>query len=227
MVRPRIAADFADLGPWATDLQQAKVLERSNAVKRKIDAWIEVQHLYLPSISIIRAQADENPGVRPSAVPNIKLHLPSAILDRVNIPQHLLEYEFHLRYAIAHTTLDAIRGLLLLRSHMWKSKDRFSRGQKQNSRSQMLLASVETRIKRNVKKYRDTRERLVNLSEPLLNFTWVQLLRELEDSDVAGLSFMDDEGSEGRKKLAWIWKVRGTGSSADESTQAGTPFVLI
>ena len=211
---------------WATDLQQAQVLECSNAVKRRIDAWIEVQHLYLPAISILRARADENAGGLPPAVSDIKLYLPSVILDTLNVPRHLIECEFHLRHAIAHTTLDALCGLLLLRSHMWKSKDRFSRGQKQNTKSQKLLASVETRIKRNVKKYRETRKALVKLSEPLLDFTWMEVLRELEDSDVAGLSSLDEEGTgEGRRKLGWIWKVRGTGNSADENTQAGTPFI--
>jgi hypothetical protein len=109
---------------------------------------------------------------------------------------------------------------------MWKSKDRFSRGQKQNTKSQKLLASVKTRIKRNVKKYRETCEALVKLSEPLLDFTWMEVLRELEDSDVAGLSSLDEEGTgEGRRKLGWIWKVRGTGNSANKNTQASTPFI--
>lgn len=103
---------------------------------------------------------------------------------------------------------------------MYKSKGKYSRGQKQQTRSLNLLTRVEERIKATASKYRQIREALVALSVPLVQLTWVQSLRTLEDSDLVGLTSMDDFGSEGRKKLSWIWSVEGTGGDVDSITQA-------
>jgi hypothetical protein len=112
----------------------------------------------------------------------------------------------------------------MMRSLMYKSKDRHSRGQRQQTRSVALLNGVEGRIKITAIKYRRIREALVILSTPLLQVEWADVLRPLDDSDLVGLTSRDDSGSEGRKKLTWIWNVHGTGADADKMTQAGLIF---
>ncbi|KAF8867888.1 hypothetical protein BD779DRAFT_1482742, partial [Infundibulicybe gibba] len=47
----RLRRDTALMGPHCTDLQRAKMLERSNRLRRRIEAWIEVQHLYMPGVA--------------------------------------------------------------------------------------------------------------------------------------------------------------------------------
>jgi hypothetical protein len=108
-----------------------------------------------------------------------------------------------------------------MRSLMYKSKSRHIRGQRQQTRSLKLLNRVEARIKSMAAKYRNVREALVSLSAPLLEFEWVDSLRVLVDSDLVGLTSMDDTGSEGRKKLTWIWNIQGIEGDSDQQTQAG------
>ncbi|KAF8801726.1 hypothetical protein BYT27DRAFT_7114203, partial [Phlegmacium glaucopus] len=128
--------------------------------------------------------------------------------------------EWRLRYAQAEATLGDIRNLLLLRSLMFKSKDRYSRGQRQQTCSLALIARVEGRLKALAGKYCKIWKALKVLSTPLVNTSWCNVLRELEDADLDGMT-LDDSGSEGRKKLSWIWKVLGTGADADEEAQTG------
>jgi hypothetical protein len=123
----------AELGERSTSLQQVKVVERSTSLRRKIDAWIEVQHLYMPAIALQRARADREGGGQPPAVQNIQLFLPSETLGVCACDRHLLKYEWQFRYAQAEASLDDLRGLLLMRSMLYKSKDRYSRGQRQQT----------------------------------------------------------------------------------------------
>ena len=168
--RHRHATDLASLGAHSTNLQQAKALERSNSLRRKIDAWIEIQHHYIPEIAPLRARADAQGGGTPLGIQDILLFLPSQCIHVIK-NHSLLKYEWEFCYAQANETLGDLRGLILLRSHMYKSKDKYSRGQKQQTRSLNLLARVEEQIKGLARKYRRIREALVTLSAPLLQFT--------------------------------------------------------
>jgi hypothetical protein len=154
-------------------------------------------------------------------VQDLELFLPSQIHNYIKCDHHLLTYEWQLRYAQAEAALNDIRGLILMRSLMYKSKSRHVRGQRQQTRSLKLLNRVEARIKSTAAKYRNVREALVSLSAPLLEFKWVDSLRMLDDSDLVGLTSMDDTGSEGRKKLTWIWNIQGIEGDSDKQTQAG------
>jgi hypothetical protein len=127
------AVSVTELGPHSTDLQRAKVLERSNALLRKIQALITIQQLYIPAIATLRARADKAGGGKPVAPQYIKLYLPSELPSSVLSPWKFVEYEFRLWYSQAEVTLNDLRGSLLLRSHLWKSKQLYSRGQRQNT----------------------------------------------------------------------------------------------
>ncbi|KAF8808429.1 hypothetical protein BYT27DRAFT_7287047 [Phlegmacium glaucopus] len=201
----RHVRDAAELGPHSTSLQQAKIVEGSNSLRRKIEAWIEIQHLYIPAIAPLRARVDFEGGGKPPAVQEIKLYLPSTLIGTIVCEHHFLTIEWRLCYAQAEATLGDIRNLLLLRSLMFKSKDRYSRGQRQQTRSLALIARVEGQLKALAGKYRKIWKALKVLSTPLVNTSWCNVLRELEDADLDGMT-LDDSGSKGRKKLSWIWK---------------------
>lgn len=219
--RRRHAISVSELGPHSTDLQHAKVLERSNALLRKIQAWITIQQLYIPAIATLRARVDKAGGGKPVAPQDMKLYLPSELPAYVLCPRTFVEYEFRLRYSQAEVTLNDLRGFLLLRSHLWKSKQLYSRGQRQNTRSQALLDSVQKKIDFAASRYRYIRNAMIGLSEHLLDTSWQNVLKDLDVKDLVGLTSMEDAGSEGRKKLTWIWRVHGTGADADECTEAG------
>lgn len=222
-----LAQEVEKLGLHATDLQKAKVLERSNSLKRKFDAWITIQHLYLPFVALLRSR-DDSSSTSPVAVQDLKLFLPSQVTfprDATGVI-HFMRYEWDFRYAQAQETLNDLRGLLLLHSHMLKSRDRYVRGQHQLTRSTKLLARVDEKLKMTATKYRRIRSALDNLSSAVLVVDWQNELRPLTDNDITGLTCMDDSRSEGRKKLSWIWKVHGTGADADTSTEAGEIFYL-
>jgi hypothetical protein len=217
-----MALDVASLSAHSTSLQQAKVLERSNSLRRKIEAWIDIQHLYIPSIAVLRARADQQGGGKPVAVQDIELLLPSALMGRHIVPIDFLRYEWRLRLTHGEETLADLRSLLLMSSMMYKSKKHHMRGQKQQTRSQKLITGVQERITTAAGKYRRIREALIKLSTALLESSaWEKTLQALHDDDLVGLTSMDDDGPEGRKKLSWIWKVQGMQLEDDKNTQAG------
>ncbi|KJA17059.1 hypothetical protein HYPSUDRAFT_70954 [Hypholoma sublateritium FD-334 SS-4] len=233
----KLALDSAALGSHSTDLQRAKIIERSNYLRRKIEAWIAVEHMYVPALAIVRSRANVEGGGS-LAAQDIKLYLPSELNastpaqwrghpSSVRLPltiscdMDLVEAEWELRYAMADVTLNALRSHLIIRSRLYKSKDLHSRGQYQNTRSNDLIHTVEARIKASMLKYRYIREAMLFLSKRRSgNSDWESIYKALHDDDVRGLTSIDDEGAEGHKRLSWIWKVYGTGETGlDGGTQ--------
>jgi hypothetical protein len=157
----------------------------------------------------------------------MNLLMPSRTIGLVNCDTSILECEWSLRFAQAHDTLHDIRSSLLLRTRMYQSKDRFSRGQKQQTRSTTLLSNVQSRINNNATKYRDIRERLLLLSSALLKVGWQDVLRCLNDADLRGLS-KDTRTGEGRVSMSWIWQVASPDGEAfdGEGMQEGIPIYL-
>ena len=222
MGRRNLAVDISQLGPHSTNLQHAKILERSNSLRRKIDAWTDIQHLYFPFIAALRLRADQQGGGQPVSVQTFDLHLPSSLVGKHVFRKNFLQTEWRLRFAHAEEALNDLRSLLLMRSMMWNSKERHMRGQQQQTRSQTLLEGVGRRIHAAAEKYRRIREALVMLAVPLHETAWEKVFLPLEKSDIIGLSSMDDtDQSEGRKKLTWIWKVQGMDISDDKKIHTG------
>jgi hypothetical protein len=142
MNRHHLAADISQLGPHSSNLQHAKILECSNTLRRKIDAWTDIQHLYFPFIAALPLRADQQGGGKPASVQNFDLHLPASLIGKYVIRKNFLETEWRLRFTHADEALNDLRSLLLMRSMMWNSKERHMRGQQQQTRSQTLLEGV-------------------------------------------------------------------------------------
>lgn len=176
----------------------------------------------MPAVAAHRSRNDLL-ATSPVAVSDIKLFLPSSGPDVLAISAaNLVKSEWEYRLAQAKETLDLLRGYLLLQAHMYKSKDRHSRGQRQQTRSLKLLSDVQAKITYATKCYRTTYERLQLLSTRVVDTSWQKTFRPLLDSDVVGLSSVENQdGSEGRRRLSWIWKVQGTGVNSDDCTEAG------
>ncbi|KAG6819307.1 hypothetical protein H0H93_013170 [Arthromyces matolae] len=212
--------DMEELGPHSTDLQRSKVIERSNRLLRKIEAWMSIQVLYMPQVAPIRTRSEIQGGDEMPSAKNVDLLLPSSILSKGSFDTKFLDYEWRLRYAQAHAVLDEIRRLILLRTQMYKSKDKWIQGQRMHTRSLALLNRVSRRIDSGVEKYRDVCTALAKLSTHMGKVGWESELREIKDDDLRGLSSEEDDVSEGKRVISWIWKTNtGVDALDDEGKQ--------
>lgn len=125
------------------------------------------------------------------------------------IDRRLLELEWKLRTAQAYEALDQLRHHLQVRTHVFKFKDRFVRGQGANTRARDSLSTIQATIDANCDTYRTARSALVSLGDALGYSSWEHKLPALMDPDVRGISDGEDGQSEGKKQLSWIWKVMG------------------
>ena len=96
MGRCNLATDISQLGPHSTSLQQAKILERSNSLHQKIDAWTDIQHLYFPFIAVWCSCADQQGGGKPVSVQSFDLYLPSRFVGKHVIRKNFLKTEWRL-----------------------------------------------------------------------------------------------------------------------------------
>jgi hypothetical protein len=183
-----------------------------------------------------RASPDDNPEIDPT---NVKLYLPSEIGAGEVCSNKLRDYEWRLRIAEAHDALNEIRHHLRLRSHMYKFKDRFQRGQRANTQSRATIARVQDHVEAAADKYIAARTALERLAPILGKNGWEGQLRPLNRStDLQGLTAdgyqqsnakrkLPGRGtteaghrqSESRRKLSWIWLT--TEVELDSSGKAG------
>ncbi|KAI0747825.1 hypothetical protein C8Q80DRAFT_1316398 [Daedaleopsis nitida] len=210
----RLHSEYKALTKHTPDLTRAKLIEKSNVLQRKIDTWRSVQQLFMPSVVTIQVQSG---AVTPYQA---DLLLLSAACTRITIPPVLLEHEWELRRAQAYDALTDLRARLELRAHMYHYKDRFVRGQREGTRSNALLQSIESKKNTNVARYRAAFAALEVLSAALGKTHWRGNLRELRDGDVRHVSSDDGSGSEGRRELSWIW-LAGEEDASTLQTEAG------
>jgi hypothetical protein len=150
------------------------------------------------------------------AVPSIELWLPSNIGKRVHWDKQFGEHEWVLRQAQARDALNSIRHNLRLRDFLMKEKKKWSRGVRENTRSQSVIDQSNNKIRGAKTKYSMAHTALTHLA-PLLNKddSWSSEFQELKDSDVQSLPA---EGwGEGRRSLSWIWMVPGVADGTDRS----------
>ncbi|KAF8877970.1 hypothetical protein BD779DRAFT_1677037 [Infundibulicybe gibba] len=218
----RLADDYSRLGQHATDDQRGQLQNRANVLRRKITAWIEIQHLYMPGLSTLRAQNPTEPPMAPdhSGIEQIPLYLPSAA-PIILCDSRLHKFEWQLRCAQANDALDELRNSLRLRSYLYIDKDRFQRGQRANTRSRTIIQRIDRRVSVAAKKYTTAQAALLVLAPILKEADICNIYPKLQAKDIRGLSEADDNAarggriSEGRRKLSWIWMRLGDVAQAD------------
>ena len=201
--RFKLRREEKSLGQHATVLQKANFQEKKNAFFRKLTSWQEVQSFYLPTVATLR---NKDKGVY-----RVELFLPSQIKnsliwdDRLH---QLGEHEWMFRQAQAQDSLSKMRDLLRLRDFLIKNKKNWSRGVKQNTRSQSEIDKAEKKIQACTVKYRAAHSALCALAQILeKGNNWSMEFQPLEDDDIKGLP---TEGwGEGTRTLSWIWKASG------------------
>ncbi|KAJ7810115.1 hypothetical protein B0H13DRAFT_2248680 [Mycena leptocephala] len=209
----KLATHVKNVGAHETVDQGRRRIERETKLRRKIDAWMMVQQLFIPEVALLREREDAArkrvaatqamPGIRAQ---DMKLWLPSAIGTRVQCDIGLLEYEYDLRKGQAFAALDEIRSQLLVRTHEYKYKDKSLRGNKAKTRSATRTKAIDARIERASEDYRSAYAALVSLGVTLKQTEWQQHLKLLKPGDARGRPsslFGDEErqkGGGGRKK---------------------------
>jgi hypothetical protein len=148
----------------------------------------------------------------------MSLYLPSAICGKVPCDSRLYDFEWELRYAQANDALSDLRRYLQLRSHLYKHKDRFSLGQRANTRSNAVISRAQTHINTSVSRYRAARKALLALT-PFVSKdeSWKDTILTLLDSDVRGMTVGEEGELEGHRSISWIWKRNGVASTDDSS----------
>lgn len=201
-----------DIGNHPTPKQLSTLAERSNALRRRILSWTEVQRIYLPDADIARQQkllkATHSGGSPSTEAYDYDLMLPSSFPASVSNAR-VQHYEAELRIGQAYDCLTELRRHLRLRSYLLKRKDMYTRGVAQNTRSNVAIQRAQKQINWAATKYRRVRALLVVLWPISLDLekrpSWQNDLMALDDKDVRGLSdglFGDSEGS---RTISWIW----------------------
>jgi hypothetical protein len=228
--RIRLKYDNSKLDASATMLQLAKMQERKNSLRRRINAWTAIQHLYMPELSAVRMRADQTASETSLEIApwDLPLHLPSSLNLRSTCLPILQQHEFRLREAQAYEALDELRDRLRLRSHMYKYKDKNVVGQRANTRCQNIIRTVQERIDSSAVKYRTARMALTKLSPHVNDDAWLARLLPLNQDDICPLKECKEGESEGQRSLSWIWRIVGVGGdSADEGLQEGKFIIII
>ncbi|PPQ76066.1 hypothetical protein CVT26_004585 [Gymnopilus dilepis] len=214
----KLAVDQELLGIHATDDQKTKITLRSNALQRKVDAWIEIEHMYIPSLRVLRSKAAESKeNLTPLPAHEVPLLLPSALSPTMPCDVRLRQIEWRLRLAQCTDALDDLRDGLCLRSFVLIDKSRFQRGQRQNTRSQGIVDRIQAKVKAAANRYRTARAAISKLAVILQQVGWEGTIRALKDEDIRPLTPEDSHQgkgktsapSEGRRTLSWIWTQMG------------------
>ncbi|KAF8449453.1 hypothetical protein L210DRAFT_3609687 [Boletus edulis BED1] len=218
----RLRFDMEKLGPHASDHQKRKIVERSNTLIRRMEAWAGIQMLYIPRVASLRSKMVDSDCNNSHL---FELWLPSALPILTPCDAGLLEIEWPLRMGQAHDALEELRQALHTCSYMLRFKDRFLRGQGANTRARNSLKIVDAKVDSSAVKYHTAHAALMALSKRLGKTGWDKNLQVLEKDDIRPMTAgTDDRASEGRRRLSWIWLVRGynedtTGDNEEQEVQ--------
>lgn len=219
--RRTLARDISGLGLHATDRQRLNIIQRANALRNKLNMWLDHQKLYCPAAFVLHSGENSNSqSADPvAAVPTMNLWLPSSLGPRTTCPTNLREIEWKLRFAQAQDALNHIRASLQIRAGVFQQKDRFERGQRAMTRSRSVIARLQDKIDDCAERYRVARRALAALA-PILHKShesWATSLQELRDGDIRAISAGEIRETEGRRTMSWIWRVEGVAETAGQN----------
>ncbi|TFK70509.1 hypothetical protein BDN72DRAFT_766352, partial [Pluteus cervinus] len=201
----KLCKEQSDLGANPTYEQEARFQGHMNSFQLKVEGWIQAQGDYMPTTRPLRRALPNE-----IAIQDLPLYLPSSIINGAACDQRLREIEWRLRYAQAGDALNEVRNHLRSRSYLYKLKDSSDRGQKANTRSQGFINRVGGKLTLAVAKYRASHAAMTNLSRHLDHPGWATQYRELQESDVQGLT-VELKVGEGYRASSWIWGAFNSG----------------
>ncbi|KAJ6595562.1 hypothetical protein DFH09DRAFT_1305365 [Mycena vulgaris] len=202
-----LARHLKDVGAHETVDQGRRRIERETKLRRKIDAWMAVQQLFIAEVAVLRAREDVErkrvaatqplPGMRTQ---DMKLWLPSAI-GCAQCDDSLREYEHQLRKGQAVAAPKEMRDQLLLRTPEYQYKDSGLSGVRAKTRSATRTKGIQARIDSAVEDYRAARAVLVKLSAVLKRTEWQLHFKQLKAEDRAARGLTRTSWTTGRYGL--------------------------
>ncbi|KAJ7292455.1 hypothetical protein C8J57DRAFT_1042053 [Mycena rebaudengoi] len=196
-----------------TDGQRMTMQERTNKLRRQIMGFFDQQLPFCPDVVRLRAAEDKArarvAGMQPIAgveVHEMQLWLPSKMCQTagVEVNRSLAAYEFDLRKGQACEALEGLRKNLV-RTHLYKSKDRYARGVAANTRANEKIEAVDERIRRLADLYRVARRALQSLGVVMEDVTWATELKTLNVEDKRLNPEAEAQRKEAAKPMSWIW----------------------
>jgi hypothetical protein len=203
----------------AKELKRGQGLYVEGAMERRratlcdrIEAWRSIQAMYMPGIvqlcqinptrtdALLMDQDAERPEL-------LKLWLPSSVpaaLRETGCTNDLVDKERRLRLAEADDALAALRRQLRITTGVFNYKKTHvsGTGQKANTRARTILSQLTAKARLIADRYRAARRALATLDP---NGDWQHRLLPLRSEDIRGPTRTDDDESEGRRELSWIW----------------------
>ncbi|KAG1741216.1 hypothetical protein EDD22DRAFT_786755 [Suillus occidentalis] len=222
------------LGQHATNEQRTKILARSNSLQCRIEVWTEIQVLYMPSVSQLRAtnatglnhtwpSDDEESGCprpRPNSVKpeDFQLLFPSDICSHAPCDPKLLHIEWSLHFAQANDALDECRSHIRLCHQLLHFKSQHLRGQGANTRARKTVQAVDDRLVLSHDKYLRARSALVCLSRHVDHVGWDRSLQPLKKKDLRPIGDLGGQ-TLGTAIMPWIWLTHGISLHDSEGLQ--------
>ena len=191
--------------PKLSVVQLAALNEQRAVLHRRIVRWRQIQTFYMPATSALHAKEFLDDGETPTAE-DILLYLPSGCFQVIAVTGDLVALETRLRLAQIEDALVELQRLLRISSGLWQFKrTQVGPSQRASTRMRSLITRFKDKIDRCAQRYRVAHSALVGL-DPQGN--WSKKFHELRAEHVKGPRREDDDASEGRRELSWIWMVR-------------------
>ncbi|KAG1892033.1 hypothetical protein F4604DRAFT_1875514 [Suillus subluteus] len=216
-----LAADSSALGQHATDTQKTKIFNQSNALRRRLDNWAQIQVLYMPAVAPIRATEDASRSEGTTALKpeKFRLWLPSQLDPHLPCDQKLRECEWELRYAQAHDALNDVQQHIRLFTHLNTFRTANVQGQRASTRARTALDLVVEKKHASKAKYDAAWDALTALAPSLGKVGWTDIMRPLGGTDMRPMGDFIQGQSEGTRDIPWIWKTPGVLQDNDEGLQ--------
>jgi hypothetical protein len=171
----------------------------------------------MPAVSALRvAETSEDDDIVHSE--SISLYLPSACPRGLVISDGLADIERQLQIAQADDALIERWQLLRVTLGLWDYKfSQLGPSQCSGTGAQSLISRFQEKINCCADRYRAACLALVDLDSSGL---WSERFLELKAEHVKGLHQGEDDESEGRGELSWIWMVKSHSRPDDLNIQA-------
>lgn len=195
-------------------MQVAELQEKRTILQRRITKWCQIQSFYMPGVGDLRGRYDVSEG-EVSHPENLLLYLPSGCRAEYHLSEALVDMEKRLRLAQAEDTLAELRRLLRVKLGLWDYKfSQLGPSQRANTRARSIISRFEDKIGRCAERYRAARLALTKLDA---TGSWSQRFLELKPEHVKSPGRGNDDESEGRREISWIWMMKVDGGEVNAS----------
>jgi len=189
--------------PKATVHKTADLQEKRNILQRRIEKWRDIQAFYMPAISELCLATESEGKINPENTP---LYLPSGFPSHLQLPPNLVQKEKRIRLAQAEDALAELQRLLQVTLGLWDYKfTQLGPSQRAGTRAQSMISRFNDKISHCADRYRAARAALLRLDP---GGSWMERLLELKAEHVRTPRRNQDDESEGRREVSWIWMVK-------------------